>query len=71
MRIAQIAKAFNDNKIEKRIFWQLMREKLSALAECQELIGNHSVCDEIVIDKNNVVLSFIPEIHKNENTGGV
>ena len=58
MKITHLAKAFSEGKIEKKFFWQLMREKFALLLDYKELIADNSVCDAIIIDKEGAILVF-------------
>ncbi len=49
MNATDIVKAFSEGKIEKKFFWQLMRDKLISLVDYKNLLGNNSACDKILV----------------------
>ena len=58
MKMAEIAKAFSEGKIEKRIFWQIMRDELKNLCYYQELLKNNPACNEIKITESGIQLKL-------------
>ncbi len=57
MRAISLLNAFAEGKIEKRMFWNLMREKAISLVEYSELLNNNEVCECIEIHKDKVILN--------------
>ena len=51
-----ISTAFAEGKIEKKFFWQLIRERLFSLEECRQLLANNDFCEKIEINKNGIIL---------------
>lgn len=56
MKLAELAKAFEDGKIEKKLFWSIMREKFLAIEEYAEFLGGNDACESIEITKDGVIL---------------
>lgn len=56
MKLAELAKAYDDGKIEKKLFWSIMREKFLAIEEYAEFLKNNDACESIEITKDGVIL---------------
>lgn len=54
-------KMFQEGRIEKKVFWKLMRERFLPLLEYQNILKENEFCQEIKIRKNAIIL----------NSGGV
>lgn len=73
MKVAEVAKAFSEGKIEKRTFLQILRDKLKTLVDYQELLAFNSDCTEIKITKSGVQLKLRSNLSNNAHytgTGG-
>lgn len=56
MKLNDLSIAYNEGKINKRIFWQLVREKTSVLQDISKLIKNTGCQKKVTISANGVVL---------------
>ena len=56
MKLAELAKAYDDGKIEKKLYWSIMREKFLAIEEYAEFLKNNDACESIEITKDGVIL---------------
>lgn len=57
MKLAELAKAYDDGKIEKKLFWSIMREKFLAIEEYAEFLKINNACESIEITKNGIILN--------------
>lgn len=55
MDMNAMREAFEAGKLDKRVYWPLMREKFSMLDECRRLLSS-GTADEVAITKDGVVL---------------
>lgn len=58
MDMSTLYQAFADGKLDKRIYWQIMREKFLPMLEYQNLLQECSKDVAIEINKNDIVLNF-------------
>ena len=56
MRTKALVKAFSEKKIDKKVFWQLMRAKYLPLMEYVDLLKNNDSCESIEIQKEQIIL---------------
>ncbi len=57
MRMKELQKAFLDDKIEKKLYWTLMREQyMRVLPQLMEVLEGHEECKSIVITAEGVIL---------------
>ena len=54
----ELCEAFAAGRIEKRLFWQLMREKNLPLVELRELLALLPEGTRVEVDAEEVVLTF-------------
>ena len=62
MRMIEFAKEYQDGKIEKKLYWTLMREKMRIIDEIREMLEASAECSSITIGKEDIV---------QENSAGV
>ena len=58
MDMRTLCQAFTDGKLDKRIYWQIMREKFLPMLEYKNLLRKCKQDVEIEITKNDVLLNF-------------
>lgn len=58
MEMQEFVEAFNEKRLEKRLYWKLMREKFVSLLEIQSVLQKNSLCERIEISKDQIVLTF-------------
>lgn len=56
MKLAELAKAYDDGKIEKKLFWSIMREKFLPIEEYAEFLKSNDATQSIEITKDGVIL---------------
>ena len=55
MRLLELAKAFQAGKLQKWIYWRLVREKMKILTELQEVLVWNSAAERIEIRTDGIV----------------
>lgn len=63
MKLEKLIEAYESNKIDKRIYWDLLREKLVNLDEIYQSLKNNDECNYISILKNGIFLNFDDDIN--------
>lgn len=58
MKMKELYHAFADGKIDKRVYWRLMRDKFSALVELRDLLGVCPNGTTVTVGSDDVVLDF-------------
>lgn len=58
MTIKELQSAYREGKIEKRLYWVLLREKFLPLIEYQKLIKELAAIDSIEITKEDIILNY-------------
>lgn len=58
MTIKELQSAYREGKIEKRVYWVLLREKFLPLLEYQKLIKELAAIDSIKITKEDIILNY-------------
>ena len=56
MKMVELENAYSKNRIEKKLYWSLMREKTAILKEIQDLIEIHNVVKKIEIENTGIIL---------------
>ncbi|MDE7313117.1 MAG: FkbM family methyltransferase [Eubacterium sp.] len=62
MRMKEMLKEYQQGRIEKKLYWTMMREKLKVLTEIQEMLLNSTECESVQIRKQDII---------QENSAGV
>lgn len=63
MKLEKLVEAYENNKIDKRLYWDLLREKLTALDEIHQLLKSNFECNYITISKDGIILNFDDDIN--------
>lgn len=58
MELRKLKEAFVEKKIEKRIYWQLVREHCLPLVEFQRLLQKEPDCESIEIRPEGIILTY-------------
>lgn len=62
MKLKQLISAYSDNKINKRVYWDLLRDKLKSLDEINEALLDNHECNSITVSKDGTFLNFDDDI---------
>ncbi len=60
MRGINLQEEYKKGNLSKRLYWELMRERMLPLLEVQNLIQENSSCNGIEIRKDGIVLDMSP-----------
>ena len=58
MKISELHEAYKSERIEKKVYWKLLREKFLPLLEYQTLMGEMVDGSSIEITKGDIVLNY-------------
>ena len=62
MKLKQLISVYSDNKINKRVYWDLLRDKLKSLDEINEALLDNDECNSITVSKDGTFLNFDDDI---------